>query len=468
MRAERRRCLRPCRFLLPLVFQHVNAVSVNFTQALRAERLHAEALWRSGRGLLWFQHFRRAGGTSLCHLLRAAAPIARFLLARGEACQPEDWKLRDAVAICEQNLTLLSAELRVLEGNAFAQEYGPIPGPVLLGHRALRHGLRDWVFIASMRDPWSRFWSQLRYEMATCLVNAKALALCVSGRFELLGHYWSPTAHPHSVLGVPGAAIAPGPEVYVDNYYTRVLLNRTDVSGPALTKNDLEDAMVLLKERISVVVIAEDFANTALLLACSLGMDLEQARPLLRTRIRPYEAHESLMTDIPQDESDLGLEDVRALRTRFVRKNSFDYALYAHARAIARHRLATCTRKRPDIDIVRRTMPEEDLTATTTTTTVELTIDDLFGCTGGFLEVTEKGEYFLKCPRNAMQHATSWWSSLGAEGEPKRKLGQPIPGKDCWKNGFTWATCCAPSFGPRGNTKCWDHDFTHERCCVSE
>lgn len=181
------------------------AGELNITEQLKSERLFAEDRWRRGQGLLWFQHYRRAGGTSLCHLLRDAVPDARFLVARGQACQPEDWTLRDAMAICEHNVTLIGLDLQMQGANAFAQEYGPIPGPYLLGHRVQRHMLRDWVFVASIRDPWKRFWSQLRYEMATCLVHANALARCIGGNFEELGYWWSPTAHRDSVLGVPGA-----------------------------------------------------------------------------------------------------------------------------------------------------------------------------------------------------------------------------------------------------------------------
>lgn len=458
------------RFLMPLILvllRDACAVSVNFTRALRAERLRAESLWRQGHGLLWFQHFRRAGGTSLCHLLRTASPLATFLLSRGEACQPEDWKLRDAMQICEHNLTLLAAEHHVLEFNSFAQEYGPIPGPILFGHRALRGSLRHWVFVASIRDPWSRFWSQLRYEMATCLVNAKALSLCVDGKFQMLGQYWSPTAHEDSILGVPGARLSESPVVYLDNYYTRVLVNRTDVDGPPLTWEDLDLAKALLTERFSAVVIAEDFAHSSLQLACSLGLDLEKAKPLLHTRIRPYSENEALMSGVPVDESELGEADVQGLRTKFVRNNKFDYTLYAHVRMLAQRRLALCTQRRKDVSELRRDLPRQMVLQTTSTTSsIELTIDDLFGCNGGTLGLDDKGNFMLYCPRTALQHSTSWWAGKSEDVTPKRKMGQPIPGKECWRSGFSWAVCCGSSHGPKGNADCWDGEFTHQRCCV--
>ncbi|CAE8681865.1 unnamed protein product, partial [Polarella glacialis] len=260
--------------------------------ALQADREYAAERWRNGRGLLWFQHLRRAGGTSLCRLLFSATPEAHFLEARAEACQTEDWRSRDAAAVVGHNLTLLGEELRVFGGNAFGQEYGPMPGQDLLGPPEQRQNMRDWVFVTSIREPWSRFWSQLSYEMATCLMNSQALAVCAFGNHQLLGDWWSPQAHIDSVLGVPPHRTLKHPNVYGDNYYMRMLLNRTDVAGPPLTSSDLQDALDILTHRMSSVIIVEDFARSALQLACTLGLDLERAKKLLKTRVRPYESQQ--------------------------------------------------------------------------------------------------------------------------------------------------------------------------------
>merc|ERR1712060_962961 len=143
------------------------------------------------------------------------------------------------------------------------------------------------------------------------------------------------------------------------------------------------------------------------------------------------------------------------------------YALYAHARSLARKRLASCARERPDVNALRRRLPKElEMVQTTTTTSLELTVDDLFGCNGGSLELGENGDYILKCPRDAKQHANSWWSTQMSDGMPPRKLGQKPIGADCWKSGFSWVTCCAPSFGPDGNIDCWDAKFNYRRCCT--
>jgi len=447
----------------------------NLTIALRSERLRAEELWRRGDGLLWFQHYRRAGGTSLCQLLREGLPQAEFLLARGEACQPEDWKLRDAVAVCEHNLTLVGEELRVQDGNAFAQEYGSVPGRDLLGHRARRHRLRHWVFVATLREPWSRFWSQLRYELATCLSDASALTMCIGGNFEALGHWWSPTAHRDTILGVAGnESTWKTPELYVDNYYTRVLLNKTDLEEwPRLEPNDMTAAIMLLRERFSAVIIAEEFRISALQLACSLDLDLEKARSKLGVKIRPYSEHAALM-EVPEDESRLGKTNIAALRTRFVQKNAFDYALYAAAKQLSKQRVHQCARRRPSVQALRLSPPPIMEPPATPSPKAgdqlppEIGVDDLFGCNGGKLEFDDvRGNYMLYCPRSAEQHATSWWSSEKYNG-PKRKKGQRAQGWECWKNGFSWASCCESSFGPKGNVECWDGDFTHSRCCLSE
>jgi len=437
--------------------------SVNTSVVLQADRKYATERWRNGQGLLWFQHLRRAGGTSLCHLLRSVKQ-ARFLVARGEACQPEEWKLRDALAVVDHNVSLLAAELRVLGGNAFAQEYGALPAQHLLGHRRLRGELRDWVFVTTIRDPWARFWSQLRHEMAPCLQSSQALAVCLGGNHHLLGWWWSPSAHIDSILGVPGFRLSEDPHVYSDNYYTRMLINNTDSKGSTLTDDDFKVAKTIMTDRMSAVIIMEDFARSALQLACALGLDLAQARSLLRTRIRPYERNQAMM-DIPT-ESELGPNDVTSLRSRFMIKNRWDYGLYQHAQQLSAVRLARCARNNPVVAELRASAParveevpkEEEPSEIST-----LSVDDMFGCTGGSLEEGPEGFYILKCPRSAEQASSSWWSPLGM---PKRKPGQKMPGAECWKEGFEWSMCCDSSFGPEGNTQCWDDNHNFTKCCA--
>ncbi|CAK9064839.1 unnamed protein product [Durusdinium trenchii] len=135
--------------------------------------------------------------------------------------------------------------------------------------------LAQKVFVTNIRDPWSRFWSQLRHEMAPCLSTVQALAVCVAGQHQRLGPWWSPTSHIDSVLGVSGFRISASPHIYSDNYYTRMLLNRTDLNGPPLTEHDYEVAKSILFQRMSAVIVVEDFARSALQLACTLGLNLE-------------------------------------------------------------------------------------------------------------------------------------------------------------------------------------------------
>lgn len=444
-------------------------VEQNLSRALREDRERAVGLWRGGQGLLWLQHLRRAGGTSLCHLLMAALPLSRFV-AGGEACQPPDFQLRDAAAIVGHNLSLLGADLLVQGGNSFAQEYGPVPGPLLLGvgGRLGRWGLRRWVFVTTIRDPWARFWSQLRYEMAPCLGDPRHLAACIGGNFGQIGDWWSPTAHPDSVLGVPEARLGPSPALYTDNYYARVLLNRTDVAGPPLTDADFDAAARLLEERFSAVVVVEDFARSALQLVCAVGLDPGLARPLLRTRVRPYAAHEAMMI-VPESDAHLGKRNADALRARFYRRNQLDYALYSRARATSSRRLAACARSRPEVERLWRAPLEEMSSAPPEPTPPPqpggVSIDDLFGCSGGRIEQQPDGVYLLACPRSAAAKASSWWSGQVGNEAPPRKLGQPVPGAECWREGFSWQTCCAGRFGSQGNLECWDQEYTHSRCC---
>lgn len=445
-------------WLLLAMLWRGGAREANLTQELRAERAFAERLWRRGQGVLWFQHFRRAGGTSLCNLLREGVPGARFL-DHGEACQPREWILRDATAVCGHNLSMVAEELRLQGGNAFALEYGPLPGKELLKLRGRRPCLKEWVFVAVMRDPWARFWSQMQHEMLPCLYSGWNLMACIGGNFDVLGDWWTPTAHPDSILGVSGAGLGDA-KLYVDNYYTRVVLNRTDTRGMPLTSLDLERAMRILSERMSAVLIVEDFARSALQLTCSLGLDLERGWPHLTKRMRPYAAHELGAVN----ESELQSPNLEALRSRFVRRNSFDYALYAHARALARRRVAACARLNSEVADLRRHPP--DVEVLDEAPPKERSLDQIFGCTGGKIEFQESsGQYKLSCPRTLEQHSASWWQS---EEVPKREVGRRPVGADCWNAGFDWAFCCSEQFGPGGNRRCWDRIFTYERCCTGQ
>lgn len=40
-----------------------------------------------------------------------------------------------------------------------------------------------------------------------------------------------------------------------------------------------------------------------------------------------------------------------------------------------------------------------------------------------------------------------------------------VVGLDCWAAEFNEASCCAASFGPRGNPSCWNGLYTYEACC---
>ncbi|CAJ1344450.1 unnamed protein product, partial [Effrenium voratum] len=99
-RTARRHCaaMIPWSWPVPMLLLSAHAVPMNLSRALQLERDRATDAWRQGQGLLWFQHLRRAGGTSLCHLLHTVHH-AKFVEGRSEACQPEDWKLRDARAV---------------------------------------------------------------------------------------------------------------------------------------------------------------------------------------------------------------------------------------------------------------------------------------------------------------------------------------------------------------------------------
>eukprot|EP00746_Dinoflagellata_sp_MGD_P077288 gnl/MRDRNA2_/MRDRNA2_31028_c0_seq1.p1 gnl/MRDRNA2_/MRDRNA2_31028_c0~~gnl/MRDRNA2_/MRDRNA2_31028_c0_seq1.p1 ORF type:complete len:461 (+),score=71.32 gnl/MRDRNA2_/MRDRNA2_31028_c0_seq1:87-1469(+) len=427
----------------------------NLSVALLEDRAVAEQNWHEGHGLLWFQHLRRTGGTSLCQILRGEGSVRA---GKGDACQHSEFFMKDVGAAGGHNLSLVAAELRVMKINGFAQEYGPFPGPRLLSREGRR--LRSWSFIVSIRDPWARLWSQLKYEMSTCLQDVESLTACINGDFDSLGYWWSPTQHRDNILGQPGQGF-PSPALYVDNYFTRILLNRT-YPEDELDEGDLEMAQTLL-HRASAVIVLEDFQLSIVQLHCSLGFSLDHR---LQVHVRPYEKHEYI--SVAEVEKKLPRKEVEKLKQLFIKRNHLDYALYAFARKLARQRLAACSARGPSWrKRLREVLKAPPPSVKNLDPPEEASLDDLFGCNGATLVPGEYGKLVLACPRVASDHTTSWWSSEEVDGVkiPKRKLGRELPGAECWRKGFSWSVCCAPRFGKTGNKKCWDQWYNHERCC---
>ena len=238
------------------------------------------------------------------------------------------------------------------------------------------------------------------------------------------------------------------------------------MNGPPLTKDDLDDAKAILTHRFSTVVILEDFAHSALQLACTIGLDLTDAKKLFRTRVRPYQQHQAML-QLPS-ESDIGTDILEQMRHRFTVMNSMDFELYWHAKKLSKRRVAACARRDKRVaEILRLPQQPEELeehAERLSASEKHPTLDDIFGCVGATLEATEDGSaYLLKCPRMLGQETRSWWD---AEGEPTRKLGEKPIGKDCWAETFTWSACCATKFGPDGNHLCWGGGYSYRRCCV--
>eukprot|EP00405_Crypthecodinium_cohnii_P011778 CAMPEP_0206430630 /NCGR_PEP_ID=MMETSP0324_2-20121206/6923_1 /ASSEMBLY_ACC=CAM_ASM_000836 /TAXON_ID=2866 /ORGANISM="Crypthecodinium cohnii, Strain Seligo" /LENGTH=519 /DNA_ID=CAMNT_0053896483 /DNA_START=315 /DNA_END=1871 /DNA_ORIENTATION=- len=413
--------------------------------ALRSDRQRAERYLRQGQGYVWFQHMRRAGGTNLCGVLQTSTHANFF---RGQACQPMEWNLRDAFKFNNHSLPLLEAKLEDWGTNSFAQEYGPAPGLDLAGDKVARTAWRRWVFVTSLRDPWKRFWSQLRHEMTPCLAALPNLRACAAGKFEAISDFCSPFSHVDAILGVPSARLSESPRVYVDNYYTRVLVNKTDPFGPPLTDDDVELAKDVLNHRFSAVIISDYHSHSSLQLVCALGINLTAALPKLRQKTRPYAVHESWFADLPETEWDMGPQAaILNIRTKFVRRNLYDYTLIAYAKQMADQRLRECARQREDVRELLQEFTKDFVPAPPNDTDLEPEVDGIFGCSGASISWNaEKEAYLLVCPRSPDQSQASWWDGEAAK----------LPGEECWSEGYDWKNCCHPIFGPRGNSACWD------------
>eukprot|EP00434_Breviolum_minutum_P030357 symbB.v1.2.026852.t1/scaffold2714.1/size94327/5 len=100
------------------------------------------------------------------------------------------------------------------------------------------------------------------------------------------------------------------------------------------------------------------------------------------------------MLEIPT-ESDLGSRDVSALRVRFEVKNSFDYGLYNEAKRLSEIRVAKCAKGNPVIAKLRAAPVVKEVKKAPVQAT-PLTVDEMFGCTNGSLEMVN-GTYLLLC-----------------------------------------------------------------------
>ena len=158
-----------------------SGLSANLSRAPMAELVEAyngtllhgpHAGFLSGVGRVWLQHVRKAGGTTLCAVLR------QNLNASSNDCMLPTldgaivWSMGHGEGFYRtlapwgapfSSLAQLAAAMRAQGVEAVASESGGVPDYALPGKRTSAER-QEWVFLTSMRAPLDRLVSAMRYE----------------------------------------------------------------------------------------------------------------------------------------------------------------------------------------------------------------------------------------------------------------------------------------------------------------
>lgn len=149
-----------------------NILSVNNENSdIVAQARSAESIWKSGKGYLWLQHARKAGGTSLCMILRDNAK-GLVKVTPSDFANQIQWQTCQLVKFCsdcnlkkrfKDKASSLSPVLRTVMKksgrNIIEVEGNGVPVDLLEGDQ-----WSDFVFITSIRNPIERIKSSLRHD----------------------------------------------------------------------------------------------------------------------------------------------------------------------------------------------------------------------------------------------------------------------------------------------------------------
>jgi len=194
----------------------------------------------------------------------------------------------------------------------------------------------DWVFVTSLRSPWTRVLSQVQHEMWPCCSSAQLFQHCVRGKYREV--WWAADNHPDTILGIPPHRVSDSPGVFFDNYYTRVLSGKTLAEG--VGPEDVNTALLALR-RFSVIVVLEEVALTHWQFVCYLGIRILRSP----RRHNTWSAHkDSQQSGHIKKVCDLVSE---ASRSEFELRNVLDEQVYTAGKALAIERVAACAREPP-------------------------------------------------------------------------------------------------------------------------
>ena len=221
----------------------------------------------AGEGYIWLQHVRKAGGTTLCAMLRQNynATPHDCLLLKGSSGSLASFGTLEAVA----------AELRKRRLEAAASAKGSVPlfgRPQVANARGGGNSAEHrWAFLTIMRDPVDRLVSSMNFvkdKGKTFKERAEKVAEN-AGRpppsmFDMLREYGAPGREP-----IRGCRL--------DNYNTRVFSGQCDEQGN-ITREHFEEAAKTVKS-YDICFVTEWLHEMAPLMRYLLGAEHLDAAP---------------------------------------------------------------------------------------------------------------------------------------------------------------------------------------------
>jgi len=264
----------------------------------RKKRYLAEEFWLQQQGVIYIQHSRKAGGTTLCMTLRSNMQG----LIHDETKQPDTnpkWETCQIRSFCSDcNLQqverthnnialqlfdsfetyprLLSCVLTLAERNFFEME-GTVSPPDILTNPEWSH----YVFVSTIRDPISRIKSSLRNDPKFNMKGEKRskdfVENCTIPHQPSKADTINSCAQRHIFTDKIILNNCDGSSIYhcYSNYYVRMYAGTVTTENPKVTHSTLEQAKRNF-ERYSCVVLNEAWDLTAECLPKRLGLQLRQ------------------------------------------------------------------------------------------------------------------------------------------------------------------------------------------------
>jgi len=215
-----------------------------------------------GDGLLWLQRIPKAGGTTMCSVIRDNVPAAMH----GCFLEPKNrtrLRLSNKGLDIYSSMTQVETVARECKVRAIATEHGAMPPYTRMADRA------RWVFITIMRDPLDRLLSQIQWVAQSSGAKPVTSSSLVSQAYNLSRG---------NVRWV---------NCWVDNLATRVFANKCATERSELNDANLVHAQQTLRG-FDICFVTEWALEMAPILRYALGFSSVDVRP---RNVAGYNAH---------------------------------------------------------------------------------------------------------------------------------------------------------------------------------